>query len=63
MGNSSTLYIYLLLVFCKVDMEVLSLFIFLSIIYSTILHYIFYKSWDNSGLWVIGIYIKEVFVV
>ena len=63
MGNGSASCVHSLLVFCKVDVEVLSPFTSLSVAYPTVLHHVFHKSWDDGGLRVIGIHIEEVFVV
>ena len=54
---------YPLLVFCKVDMEILSLFAFLFIVYYPLVHHFSYENRGNPNLWVVWIYIKEVFII
>ena len=52
-----------LLVFCKVDMEILSLFVFLFITYHSLIHHFPYENRGDSDLWVVWVHIEEVFVV
>ena len=54
---------YPLFVFCKVDMEILSLFVFLFIVYYSLVHHFSYENGGDSDLWVVWVYIEEVFVV
>ena len=54
---------YPLLVFCKVNIEILSLFTFLFIVYYPLVHYFSHENEGDPDLWVVWIHIEEVFMV